>query len=55
MHPVDGENGTKAVATQKWVGLNPDKLKYQMIFTDRDEIGYDQAKTTRKFIEGNVQ
>ena len=55
MHPVDGENGTKAMATQKWVGLNPDRLKYQMIYTDRDEIGYDQAKTARKFIEGSEQ
>jgi hypothetical protein len=55
LHPIDGENGTKAMATQKWVGLNPDRLKYQMIFTDRDEIGYDQAKTARKFIEGSEQ
>lgn len=53
LHPVDGENGSKAVATRKWVGLNPDLLKYQMVFTDRDEIGYDQAQTARKFIEGN--
>jgi len=53
LHPIDGEKGAKAVATQKWVGLNPNRLKYQMIFADRDEIGYDQIKTARKFIEGN--
>ena len=52
-HPVDGEHGAKAVATQKWVGLNPDRLKYQMIFTGRDDVGYDQVKAARKFIEGN--
>ena len=51
-HPVDGENGSKAMATQKWVGLNPNRLKYQMIFADRDEIGYDRVKTARQFIEG---
>ena len=51
-HPVDGENGTKKMATQKWVDLNPDRLTYEMIFTDTDEIGYDQTKFTRKFIEG---
>ena len=43
LHIIDGENGAKAIATQKWVGLNPDKLKYQMIFTANDEIGYDQV------------
>jgi type III restriction enzyme len=53
-HTVDGENGTKAIATQKWVGLNPDRLKYQMIFTDGDEISYDQLKPARKFIEGKA-
>jgi hypothetical protein len=53
LHPIDGENGVKAIATQKWAGLNPDRLKYQMIFTDGDEIGYDQTKTARKFAEGN--
>ena len=52
-HEVDGERGSKAIATQKWVGLNPDRLKYQMVFTGGDEIGYDQAQAARKFIEGN--
>jgi type III restriction enzyme len=52
-HPIDGEKGLKSIATQKWVGLNPDRLKYQMIFTDSDEIGYDQVKTARKLIEGS--
>lgn len=51
-HPIDGENGAKAIATQKWVGLNPDRLKYEMIFTDTDEVGYDQIKEARKFAEG---
>ncbi len=52
LHIIDGEKGAKAVATQKWVGLNPDKLKYQMIFTASDEIGYDQVYRARQLLEG---
>ena len=52
LHIIDGEKGAKAIATQKWVGLNPEKLKYQMIFTDSDEIGYDQVYKARQLLEG---
>jgi type III restriction enzyme len=51
LHPIDGENGAKAIATQKWAGLNPDKLKYQMIFTEDDEIGSDKTRMVRSFME----
>lgn len=50
-HPIDGESGAKAIATKKWVGLNPGHLKYQMIFAGADDIGYDQIKFSRQFIE----
>jgi len=50
-HPVDGENGLKAAATRKWVGLNPDLLKYEMVFTTGEEVGFDQTKLARTFIE----
>jgi hypothetical protein len=53
-HPVDGENGRKAMATRKWVGLNPDHLKYEIVFTKEDVIGYDQAKKIRDFVEGKI-
>jgi type III restriction enzyme len=49
-HPVDGENGLKAMATRKWIGLNPDLLKYEMIFTTGEEVGFDQARAARKFV-----
>jgi type III restriction enzyme len=32
-YPVDGENGRKGLALRKWAKLNPDRLKYEMIFT----------------------
>jgi len=50
-HPIDGEYGSKAIATQKWVDINPDCLKYQMIFVDRDEVGYEQLDALRNMIE----
>jgi len=50
-HPVDGENGSKAMATRAWVGLNPDRLKYEILFTESDEVGFDQTRFARHFIE----
>jgi type III restriction enzyme len=49
-HPVDGQNGRKAIATRKWADLNPEKLKYQMIFTSTDSVVYDQLAEARAFV-----
>jgi hypothetical protein len=49
-HEIDGENGAKAVATRKWEHLNPDKLKYQMIFVKQDTINNEDFKEANKFI-----
>jgi type III restriction enzyme len=48
---VDGENGRKAIAVKKWVGLNPEKLRYEMIFTPSDAIAFNQLAPARRFIE----
>jgi hypothetical protein len=50
-HPVDGENGRKAMAVRKWEKLNPDRLRYEMIFTDSDTIAADQLQNVRRFVE----
>lgn len=50
-HPVDGENGRKAMALRKWETLNPDRLKYQMIFTDTDTVPADEMGIVRRFVE----
>ena len=42
--------GRKAVALKKWEHLNPDRLKYQIIFADGDVIPYDRLKETRAFV-----
>jgi len=50
-HPVDGQNGRKAIATRRWADLNPDQLKYQMIFTSTESVAYDQLAEARSFVE----
>lgn len=48
-HAVTTE-GRKAVALKRWEKLNPDRLKYQMIFADGDVIPYDKLKEARAFV-----
>jgi hypothetical protein len=50
-HPVDGEKGRKAMAVRQWAQLNPDRLRYEMIFTASDSIAYNQLEAVRKFVQ----
>lgn len=50
-HPVDGENGKKAIALRKWEDLNPDRLAYQIIFTDTPTVAADALRDVRQFVE----
>ncbi|MBI2843977.1 MAG: DEAD/DEAH box helicase family protein [Armatimonadetes bacterium] len=50
-HAIDGEGGRKDLAIQKWVGLNPDKLKYELIFVKGDAVAHDETKDCREFVE----
>ena len=50
-HPVDGEQGRKAMAIRSWEDLNPDKLQYEMIFTDSDSIPFNKLSTPRRFLK----
>jgi hypothetical protein len=50
-HLVDGENGKKAMALRRWENLNPDRLRYQVIFTATDTVTADQMREARKFAE----
>jgi type III restriction enzyme len=49
---VDGQKGRKAIAVQQWVGLNPGRLKYEMIFTSSDSVAFNQLAPAKRFIEG---
>lgn len=48
---IDGENGRKAMAMRKWQDLNPDRLRYEIIFTPTETVAADQLKKIREFIE----
>lgn len=50
-HPIDGENGKKAMALRRWERLNPNRLKYQMIFTATDTVPADEMGVVRQFVE----
>jgi hypothetical protein len=50
-HPVDGENGKKAMALRRWKNLNPDRLRYRMIFTDTNTVTADQMQEAMRFAE----
>ena len=50
-HPGHGENGKKAMALRRWENLNPDRLRYQMIFTATDTVTADQTQEAMRFAE----
>jgi type III restriction enzyme len=54
-HEIDGEDGAKAIATRKWQGLNPNKVKYQMIFTSDDQIRHEQLEPAMQFVSGKAR
>lgn len=47
---VDGEKGLKAAAVREIVGLNPDKLKYEILFTDKTKIGFENIQKIKSII-----
>lgn len=53
-HPIEGATGHKAIELRKWVGLNPDRLKYEMIFTSGSVVTPDQMSAVRRFVEDEL-
>jgi hypothetical protein len=47
---IDGEKGLKAMAVRQWAELNPDRLNYEMIFTDASTIANDRFAPVREFL-----
>ncbi len=43
-HPTDGENGRKALAIRRWEELDPDRLRYEILFTSGDTVSVDQTR-----------
>ena len=50
-HAIDGENGKKALAMRKWEKLNPERLKYEMIFTALETVSAENLKAVREFVK----
>jgi hypothetical protein len=50
-HPIDGAEGRKAVAARRWVDLNPERLQYEMVFTDSDAVAFNQVQSAKDFVE----
>jgi len=42
----------KEKAIKEIEGLNPDKLKYEILITDRDEIGFENVQKVKEDIYG---
>lgn len=51
-HSVDGEKGRKAIALRNLENLNPDRLRYEMIFTDSDTVPGDRLAPLRQWAGG---
>lgn len=47
---VEGEKGLKALKLQEIQGLNPNRLKYEILFTDKDEIGFSNINKVKEAI-----
>ena len=54
-HPIDGENGRKAMAVRKWENADPKRFKYHMIFTSTSTVSADQLQGIREFIGGKSE
>lgn len=52
-NPVDGETGTKAMALRRWESLNPERLRYEMIFTATDAVSVDDVSRALIALELN--
>ena len=50
---VEGEKGLKALKLQEIQGLNPDRIKYEILFTSTDEVGFANMNKVRQEIYGH--
>jgi hypothetical protein len=50
-HEIEGENGLKAVAIRHWEQLNPESLRYEMVFVKNEVVTREDSADARHFIE----
>ena len=46
-----GKEGKKSMAMKKLAGVDPERLKYEILFTATDVVGADQLASARRFVE----
>jgi len=51
-HPIDGEQGAKAMAVRRLADIDPQRLRYEMVFTPGEAVTADQVAPIYAFIEG---
>jgi hypothetical protein len=49
--PREGERGRKAFALRQWQRLDPDRLRYEMVFTPSSVVHPDQTEAVRRWLE----
>jgi len=49
-HPIDGENGGKALAVRRWEQADPKRFKYHMVFTSTSTVSADDLDPVRDFV-----
>ncbi len=49
--PPDSEVGRKAAAVKRWESLNPDRLRYEMVFAKEATVTNDETKQVRQWVE----
>ncbi|MCC6441714.1 MAG: hypothetical protein IT476_13990, partial [Rhodanobacteraceae bacterium] len=47
---TDGEKGRKAMAVREWAKLNPERIAYEMLFTDTDAVANNDFAPVRTFL-----
>ncbi len=50
-HPIDGMSGAKAMAVRKWQNADPDRLRYEMIFTPGSTVTVDEMERVVGFVK----
>jgi len=50
---IDGEKGLKAAKVREIERLNPDRLKYEILFADKTEIGFENIQKIKNIIYKN--
>jgi type III restriction enzyme len=49
-HPIDGMDGRKARAARGLAGVDPDRIRYEILFTDEETLPIDELRRVLDFV-----